>query len=230
MNERLIWTCEQLESRLSDYLDGALSSADRQAFLAHSRSCTRCASLLASVSGLVSGLHSLEPAEVPPRLIYGILDKTLGPRESVSGWRLALAWLRGLASPKFIYGALSVAAALAALLTASGFSWRKPRLADLRPAAIYRNADRQAHLIYARSSKFVSDIRVVYEIQSRLRPESDLGAEPEKQAPQSAPQKQPGITNGPDSSPRQQNRANGLRPDMTVLASAFSSLSQRSVR
>jgi hypothetical protein len=230
MNERLNCTCEQLESRLSDYVDGALSGADREAFLAHSRTCARCAPLLASVSSLVSGLHGLEPAETPPRLVYKILDATLGPRESVSGWRVTLDWLRGLASPKIAYGTLSVVATLGVLLTATGFSWRQPRLADLRPAAMYRNADRQAHLIYARSSKFVSDLRIVYEIQARFRPESELAPEPDKTTPQSAPQKQPGISNGPDSTPRQQNRANGLRPDMSILASALSPISQRSTR
>jgi anti-sigma factor RsiW len=224
------WTCEQLEARLSDHLDGVLSPADREAFLAHSRSCARCAPLVAGVSGLITSLHTLEPVEASPRLVYGILDKTLGPRESVSGWRLALAWLRNLASPKFAYGALSVTATLGVLLAASGFSWRRPRMADLRPAAIFRNADRQAHLVYARSSKFVSDLRVVYEIQSRLRPDAELSSEPDKPAPQSAPQKQPGISNGPDSSPRQQNRANGLRPDLAVLAAALPPLTTRSAR
>ncbi len=29
------WTCQQFEERLTDYLDDALSVADRSAFLAH---------------------------------------------------------------------------------------------------------------------------------------------------------------------------------------------------
>jgi anti-sigma factor RsiW len=223
------WTCEQIEARLSDYLDGVLSSADREAFLAHSRRCAQCAPLVGSVSGLLDGLHSLEPVELPPRLIYNILDKTLGPRDSVSAWRLALAWVRNLASPKFAYGALSVAATFGVLVSASGFSFRKPKLADLHPVAIYRNADRQAHLIYARGSKFVSDLRVVYEIQSRLRPESELPPGPDESAPKSSPGKQPGVSNGPQSVPRQQNRANGIRPDLSLLATSLSPLRQRSI-
>jgi hypothetical protein len=224
------WTCEQFEARLTDHLDGVLSPADREASLSHSRSCARCAPLVAGVSGLISSLHSLEPVQAPPRLVYGILDKTLGSRDSVSGWQLALAWLRNLTSPKFAYGALSITATLGVLLTASGFSLRRPRLADLRPAAIYRNADRQAHLVYARSSKFFSDLRVVYEIQSRLRPDAELSSEPDKPAPQSVPKKQPGVSNGPVSTPRQQNRANGLRPDLAVLAATLPPLTPRSAR
>ncbi len=223
------WTCEQVEARLSDHLEGLLAPADREAFLAHARSCAQCAPLVSSVSQLLNGLHTLEPVEAPPRLVYNILDRTLGPRDAVSGWRLVLTWLRGLSSPKFAYGVLSVVATFGVLLTASGFSFRKPRLADLHPVAVYRNADRQAHLIYARGSKFVSDLRVVYEIQSRLRPETELPAGPERTAPESSPQKRPGISNGPQPAPKQQNRANGLRHELSVLASSLSALRQRSI-
>ncbi|HYA98192.1 MAG TPA: zf-HC2 domain-containing protein [Methylomirabilota bacterium] len=225
MNDSTIWTCDQFESRLSDYLDGALGPAEGEAFLAHSRSCERCAPLLAGVSGLVRGLHSLEPAEEPAHLVYKILDQTLGPREAASRWRLSLDWLRALVSPKVAYGLVAVAATLGVLLTASGFSWRQPRFADLRPAAIYRNADRQAHLIYARSAKFFGDLRIVYQIQARFRPESDIAPDSDNSAPPPAPQKQkqPGSSNGPESAPRQ-NRAIGPRPGATLLAVNFASL------
>ncbi len=230
MSERIIWNCEQVEARLSDYLDHLLEPAERAAFAAHAENCGRCAPLLASVSHVLIGLHELEPLEVPPRLVYNILDKTLGPRDTISGWRVTLAWLRTLASAKFAYGALSVAATVAVLLAASGFSWRQPKFADLRPTNVYRNADRQAHLVYARGSKFVSDLRVVYEIQSRLRPGSENPAAPESTVPDSGPQKQPGQTNGPQqSTPRQLNRANGIRPDLSVLATCLTVLTDRRI-
>jgi hypothetical protein len=105
------------------------------------------------------------------------------------------------------------------LLTASGFSWRKPKLADLHPVTIYRNTDRQAHLVYARGTKFVSDLRVVYEIQSRLRQDNEIPTSPEDTIPQSSPNKEPGRTDGTNpSSPRQQNRANGIGRNLEVLA------------
>ena len=66
-------------------------------------------------------------------------------------------------------------ATLIILLGTSGISLRKPKLADLHPVNVYRNADRRLHLAYASSVKYVSDLRVVYEIQSRLRQdENDL--------------------------------------------------------
>jgi len=219
------WTCEQIETSLSDYLDGLLSPADREAFLAHANACAQCAPLVAGLPQLLAGLHTLAPVETPPHLVYNILDKTLGPRESSSAWRFFRDFLRGLASPKFAYGAASVLATLAVVLTAAGFSWRKPRLADLHPITIYRSADRQAHLAYARGSKFISDLRVVYEIQSRLRPDAENPAAPENSAPPSGPDDQPGISNAP----RHFNRTYGDRPGLTVLATTLTPFSQRSL-
>ena len=213
----MTWTCEQTEARLSDYLDGVLTREEHAAFDAHVNGCERCAPLVASVSGLLSGLHSMEQLEAPPRLVYSILDKTLGPRES--GWRAVLGWVRGVASIRFAYGALSLSATLVIFVTAAGFNWRHPKIADLQPANIYRSADRQAHLVYARSTKFVNDLRVVSEIQSRMREESDMPTNRESTVPQKRPEKQPGQTDGSEpASPKQQNRANDITRQFEVLA------------
>src|SRR5467141_2201707 len=158
------WTCEQTETRLSDYLDGLLGPALQAAFDLHVNSCERCTPLVAGVSHILSTLHTLAQVEPRPQLFDSILTATLGPQS----WRRAKRWLRALRSPRFVYSAVSVAATLVVILTASGFSFRKPKLADLNPAMIYRNADRKAHRVYAQSAKFVSDLRVVYEIQTRL--------------------------------------------------------------
>src|SRR5229473_2144720 len=215
----MTWTCEQTEARLSDYLDGMLNPAELAEFTAHVPSCARCAPLVASVSDLVSGLHGMEQVQEPPRLVYSILDKTLGPREALTGWRAILGWVRGVASIRFAYGALSVAATLVILVTAAGLNWRHPKLADLQPRMIYRKADSTVHVAYGRSAKFVNDLRVVNEIQSRLRDENDPRANPESTVPESSPQKQPGSSDGSrPATPRQQNRANDLARQVEMLA------------
>jgi hypothetical protein len=161
----------------------------------------------------------MEQIEAPPRLVYSILDKTLGPRETLAGWRAILGWVRGVASVRFAYGALSVAATLIIFVTAAGLNWRHPKLADLQPATIYRKANSTVHVAYGSSVKFVNDLRVVNEIQSRLRDENDLRANPENPIPESSPQKQPGRTDGSKpATPRQQNRANDLARHIEVLA------------
>ena len=218
----MTWTCEQTEARLSDYLDGFLQPAEQAAFDLHVNTCERCTPLVASVSNVLGTLHKLQPVEPSPQLVNSILTATLGPQS----WRNAKRWLRNLQSPRFVYSAVSVAATLFVVLWASGFSLRKPKLADLAPASIYHKADSQVHLAYARTTKFVSDLRVVYEIQSRLRQDNEIPTTPESTIPQSAPGKQPGQTDKTNpSSPRQQNRADGVQRDLELLAAEFPVLS-----
>ncbi|HEX4542386.1 MAG TPA: zf-HC2 domain-containing protein [Candidatus Acidoferrum sp.] len=219
----MTWTCEQTESRLSDYLDGLLQPAEQTAFDLHVNGCARCTPLVAGVSHVLGTLHKLESVEPSPQLVNSILTATQGPQT----WRNAKRWLRGLQSPRFVYSAVSVAATFVVLLTSLGFSWRKPKLADLAPATIYRNADRQVHLVYARSSKFVSDLRVVYEIQSRMNENEQNPAVREQTIPQSSPSKKdPGQTDNTNpASPKQQNRANEIGRNLEVLACQFPILS-----
>jgi anti-sigma factor RsiW len=212
------WTCEQTELLLTDYLDGLLPADEQRAFDLHVNSCERCTPLVSGVMHAMSSLRALPELETPPRLVYNILDLTLGPRETVSGWAAFLTWLKGLASPKFAYGAVSLAATFLMVVTVSGsVNWKKPKLADLTPSNIYRNTNRQVHLAYARGTKYVSDLRVVYEIQSRLRQDNEVPTNRENSAPEANPQ--PGRTDGSGpTTPRQQNRANDVSSQLQVLA------------
>jgi len=216
------WTCEQTEERLSDYLDGLLQPVEQSAFNHHVNTCEKCAPLVAGVARALGGLYALESVEVPAQLENAILTATLG----APSWRNLRRWLKGLQSPRFVYSMASVAATLVIILTASGFSFRKPKLADLRPATIYRNADRQAHLVYARSTKFVSDLRVVYEIQTRLSENEQNPGTREQTVPQNSPGKQPGRTDNTNpSAPKQQNRADEIGRSLRILAAQFPALS-----
>jgi len=213
------WTCEQTELYLADYLDGLLQPVQQQAFDAHVNSCERCASEVAGVTHAVASLRALPELETPPRFVYNVLDATLGPRENVSGWAAVRAWVRGIASPRFAYGSVSVAATFLMLVTASGFNWKKPKIADLSPVHIYRGTNRQLQQAYARSTKYVSDLRVVYEIQSKLGQSSELPANNESTPPDSNQQKNPGRSDGTNpATPRQQNRANDTNSQLQVLA------------
>ena len=213
----MIWTCEQIEARLSDYLDDAMTRNDRASFDAHVAGCQRCAPLVAHLSKLLTSIHVMEQIEPPPRLVYSILDKTLGKREPVTGWRALFGWFEGVSTMRLAYGALSVVGTFAILLSSLGFSFSKPKLADLRPATIYRKADSQAHLMYAKGTKFVNDLRVVSEIRSRLRQDNDMPTSQEGIVP--SREKQPGQTDGSKpTSPRQQNRANDLTHQIQILA------------
>ena len=216
------WTCEQTEARLSDYLDGLLQPAEQSAFNVHVNTCEKCAPLVAAVAHTLGGLYALEAVEPPAELENAILTATLG----APSWRNLRHWLKNLRSPRFVYSMASVAATMFIILAASGFSFSKPKLAELRPATIYRNADRKAHLVYAQSVKFVSDLRVVYEIQTRLNENEQSPASREQTIPQDSPGKQPGRSDKTNpSAPKQQNRADEFGRNVHVLAAQFPVLS-----
>src|ERR1700683_4875289 len=167
------WNCTLTEERLSDYLEGKLSPAEAAAFSAHMASCANCTETVVQVSRLVNQMHKLEMVEEPPQLIAKILDATLGPRTQKESWRQWFGWISVVWQPRFAMGLAAAMASVFIVSNAAGFTPAKLKKADLSPANVLRSANRQAHLTYARGAKFVNDLRVVYEIQSKLQPEPE---------------------------------------------------------
>jgi anti-sigma factor RsiW len=177
----MAWTCEQTEDRLLDALDGNLDSAERALLDAHLADCAKCRQLAVGVRQTVEALHHLPPVEPAPWLVPKIIERTSGIRP-VHRFRW-FGWLDSLAQPRFALGVVAVLVSLSILLRA--LSGGAPSsLAALNPLQLYRQVDRRAHLVYARSVKFISDLRVVYEIQSRFQPEpaGEPAQSPEKKS------------------------------------------------
>ncbi len=179
------WSCEETEAQLIEYLDGTLAASMRGQIEAHVASCARCARMIANVRGLVRSLARLEPVAEPPNLASAIVEATLGPRRGISDWKAWFDWLRPLSQPRLAYGAVSVMVTVVVISQALGIHWRAPAMADLNPANVAHVANRQAHQVYARGVKLVSDLRLVYEIQTRLQPasETEQTTEPPAEAP-----------------------------------------------
>jgi hypothetical protein len=175
------WNCTTTEERLTDYLDGALAPEEAAAFSSHTAGCADCAGMVAQVAALVSGMQQIEPLDAPVHLTAKILDATLGPRTRTSDWRKWFYWTSALWQPRFGMGLATVAASLAILFHALVPAGRRVTLADLNPMAIARSTNRQVHLTYAHGVKFISDLRVVYEIESRLGPQPERVASPANQ-------------------------------------------------
>lgn len=207
------WTCQQFEERLTDHLEDALSVADRGSFAAHLAGCAQCRPLAERVSAMVLAIHQVEPVEPPARLIHKILDAT-GPKEE-RGW-LGLAWF----TPRLAMSTLTVALFLLIVYPLTGIEASKLQWSDLKPANMYRSADRRATLMYARGVKFVNGLRVLHEIQSRLQP-ADSEAVPVKQ-----PMKKDSDdgTKSEKENKREQNRAFELERIPLTLASLMPGL------
>jgi len=179
------WNCDQFEERLSDHLEGLLSPEESAAASAHAKQCAECTALAAQVSGALGIMQATASIEPPVHLQARILDATLGPRRRTeSGWRRWFGADGILWQPRFAMGAVTVAASFLIVLYASR-SENLSGFAALNPANAFRQVDRQAHVTYAHTAKFVNDLRLVYEIESRLEPQSD----PATSVP---PQQEPG--------------------------------------
>lgn len=193
----MIWNCTATEERLTDFLDGALTPEESAAFSAHTAGCAACAKMVSQVSALVNRMQQIEPLEAPAHLTAKILDGTLGPRTQLPDWRKWFEWTSVLWQPRFAMSVATVAASFAILFHAFAPVGRSVTLADLNPMTLARTANRQAHLTYAHGVKFVNDLRVVYEIESRL------GSQPERvAAPASEPDPPP-----PSNEPHQKSQA-----------------------
>jgi len=190
------WNCTLTEEKLSEFIEGSLSPGERAAFSTHTASCARCLELVTRVSGLVSRMQRLALVEEPPHLATKILDATLGPRVSKKGWESWVDRISALWQPRFAIGMATAAASAIIVFHTAGLTPTKLKKADLNPANVMRAANRQAHLTYARGVKFVNDLRVVYEIQTRLQPEP-----------------LPSTTPSPNPAPKNQSRPSSSSPD-----------------
>ena len=176
----MAWTCERTEDQLLDALEGTLEAGQRAEMDAHVAGCAACARLVAGVRQSVESLHRMETAEPAAWLVPKIIERTSGPRPER---RRRFAWIDFISQPRFALGAAAVLITFSIVFHTLS-SGAPDSLAAISPVQIYRQFDRRAHLAYARGVKFLSDLRVVYEIQSRFQPQtpSEPSPSPEKKS------------------------------------------------
>ncbi len=177
--------CHEFDSFVSDALDGILTGAQLNAFHAHARSCSACGPLFAEIQAGRNWLKQLTEAEPPAALVTNILASTTGvdsqrllvnesaapPR--VSWFEHAQAWASEalqpvwatVRQPRFAMSFGMAFFALSVALSVLGIKPADVRQVSLRPAAIrhtYYNAQ-------ARVVRYYENIRLVYEVESRVR-------------------------------------------------------------
>ena len=165
------WNCTLMEERLSDHLEGALTPEESAAFSAHQATCADCAKLVTQLSGLMTLLPEVPQLEEPAQLQRKILVATLGPRKQKQVGPGLFGWLQLIWQPRFAMGIVTVAASFVIVFHAA--TSEQGRF-NLNPVNLLRGANRQIHLTYARSARFVNNLRVVYEIESRLSPPDSI--------------------------------------------------------
>jgi hypothetical protein len=170
--------CAEFEAWLTDALDGVLSGERLQAFEAHRASCPDCGPMYAAAE---EGLHWLrdlkdEVVEPPARVMDDILRATSRaylPQgqierswwQRLSGWSVLAPVLQTVRQPRFAMSFAMAFCSLSVLLTVLGVTPRDLRRLDLRPSAVVRNVA----VAGGKVQKYYDNVKLVYEIESRVR-------------------------------------------------------------
>jgi putative zinc finger protein len=169
----------ELEHLASDYLEGQLDTVRRAEVEAHLAGCAGCQALVADTRHVLELCRAVEAIEPPPWLVPKILRATIGERKPSLGQRLG-AFFRPLIQTRVAYGLAMAVFSLSLIVNAAGLDLKHLRAQDLDPRTWVYQANRNGHLLLGRVEKYYYDLKLVYEIESRLR---QLRTEPDEQAP-----------------------------------------------
>jgi anti-sigma factor RsiW len=67
-------TCDEVAARVTDYLEGALSAADRARFESHLDDCDDCRAYVAQFAQTLNALGALRADDAAPEALDALLD------------------------------------------------------------------------------------------------------------------------------------------------------------
>jgi len=224
--------CVEVEALLAEAMDGTLHGSILAAFEAHQQSCPACRTMFEEASAGMHWLKGLDEIETPRNLVHNILAQTIGqvpePRTALTprgeGW---LERIKGKLSPAFApvvtpRFAMSFGMAffsITMLLSIAGFHVADLRQIDMSAKGITRTY----YSTQARVVRYYENIRLVYEIESRVR---DLRrvATPQNKQEEPTPKSQPKSDYQQDKDRHNQNSSRDAGPP--ALASSPASSNQ----
>jgi Putative zinc-finger len=180
--------CGQWETLLTDALDGLLRPEDEVTFTSHMATCPACTALFEEARRGREWLEFLSPE---PEIPEGLLDKILaatGPGQvagygliagdSTAALPMAPVWqqkpgfmgrVRRFAEPRLMMTAAMAFFSIALTLNLTGIRLSELRLSDLRPTAVRMLVERQITVASTPIIRYYDHLRLVYEVQSRMR-------------------------------------------------------------
>lgn len=191
--------CNEFEALLLEAVEGTLEGAQLAQFQTHARACATCGPLFAEADAGRRWLKELQEIEPPKNLVHNILARTTGVEERHSvpmvephltwqerwfGWvgpALNTAWV-AVRQPRFAMSMAMAFFSVSMALNVTGVRLADLRKIDLRPSAIERSYKQTEGQVV----KYYRNIRLVYDIESKLRElkQSAAPAEPAPATPQ----------------------------------------------
>ena len=188
--------CSQFEALLADALDlhwdsqgaageaGTLPAETRQAFEAHGRSCPVCGPLWAETREGMRMLRGLEMVDPPRNLVHNILVATsmvgqetvLGPTDAprektglLASLRRSLSYAPLLLRSRFATSFIMAFFSLSVTLSLAGVRISDVSKIDWHPNALRKSVVLQYTEIESRVTRYYDNMRLVYEVESRVR-------------------------------------------------------------
>ena len=194
--------CHQFDALLSDALDGVLTGEMLEDFETHSHECPACGPLFEDALQGMQWLRKLEQVEPPRNLVHNILAATSAaivtdetpleerPPARESAWRrIFVPILIGARQPRFVTSFAMAFFSISLTLTMAGVRLGDLAHMDWHPGALRRSAILQYTQVENRVVKYYENMRLVYEIESRVRelrkavdvPQEENNKQPERQ-------------------------------------------------
>jgi hypothetical protein len=226
--------CNEFESLLTDAIDGVLSGSALDRFQAHVRICRACGPLFADAEAGRGWLKGLTEVEPPASLVTNILASTTGvdsqrlrvpvrsAQPHISWWERVQASLlepiwATVRQPRFAMSFGMAFFALSVGLTVAGVKPNDLAQISLRPSAIRRTY----YATQARVVHYYENVRIVYEVESRVREIKRTVAPAEPGVKPTRPAKQQDNKNDTTQQPEQKQERNYSQTDnRLILASA----------
>lgn len=161
-------TCAEFEIILCDYMDGTLESSRKQEFEKHMRECVTCAEFARDVMGAVAFIGRAE-AVTPSTELLNRITFAIPSSKAPKGFR---SWFTGplqtMFQPRFAMGMAMTILSFSMLGRFSGIQVQQLKPADLTPTRIWAAADDKVHRSWERAVKYYDNLKLVYDVQTRL--------------------------------------------------------------
>ncbi len=167
-------SCAEFEVLLCDAADGQLRGEAEASFEGHRAECAGCREYAADVLGAVAFMGRAAVVEPPKELITRILFDMPGGKSTAGRSKAGIVavlgrWFGPVLAPRMAMGMAMTVLSLSMLAQVFKVPVRQLKPSDLDPVKIWVSVDDQTHRAWDRAVKYYDNIRLVFEIQSRLQ-------------------------------------------------------------
>jgi hypothetical protein len=164
--------CHEVEQFLSDFLENALTAAERKEVEGHLESCLNCQLLLEDLKTVMAWCESFPELTPPSALVDRIIELTSGHVQSLSWWEYLKELFKPVYStPRFAAGTCMAVISFVLVLNAFGVRWSQIRQVEwskVTPRSLFQSFNRSVYLAYDNGVRRINDLKILYQIQSRL--------------------------------------------------------------